>query len=76
RLTKPATEPLSGTESTPWNEMSEGEHRELLAGMKKRWLWGRSVDELLSSSSANQIPWEVPRIIGHRGTGRTHHSVD
>ncbi|MDP6742361.1 MAG: glycerophosphodiester phosphodiesterase family protein [Candidatus Thalassarchaeaceae archaeon] len=75
RRTKPATEPLLDNDS-PWNEMSEGEHRELLTGMKKRWLWSRSVDELVNSSSANQIPWEVPRIIGHRGTGRTYHSIE
>ena len=76
RLTKPATKPLSKGDSQPWNEMSKGEHRELLTQMKKQWLWKRSVDELINSSEANQIPWEVPRMIGHRGAGKTHHSID
>tara|TARA_B100001750_G_scaffold237380_1_gene242410 strand:- start:10089 stop:11099 length:1011 start_codon:yes stop_codon:yes gene_type:complete len=76
RRTKPATEPNPESESIPWNEMSKGEHRELLAEMKKRWLWSRPLDELMSYCGSNQIPWEVPRMIGHRGSGKTYHSVD
>jgi len=76
RITKPATEPFSDDGATPWNQMSKSEHLELLTEMKTRWHWSRSVDELLSSSNPNQIPWEVPRIIGHRGMGRTYHSKD
>jgi hypothetical protein len=72
RLTRPASEPLFGGQQIPWNEMSKTDRREMLSSQRKRWNWRRSVDDLMASSGDNQIPWEVPRIIGHRGAGKTN----
>ena len=54
-----------------WHELDDSGRRELLDGWRKRWQWGRSLDELCTDASENSIPWEVPRIIGHRGAGKT-----
>ena len=54
-----------------WHELDDSGRRELLDGWRKRWQWGRSLDELCADSAPNSIPWEVPRMVGHRGAGRT-----
>jgi hypothetical protein len=54
-----------------WHELDDADRRELLDGWRKRWQWGRSLDELCADSAPNSIPWEVPRMVGHRGAGRT-----
>jgi hypothetical protein len=51
--------------------MANESRKEFLSAQRKRWQWSRSVDQLMAATSANQIPWEVPRIIGHRGAGKT-----
>ena len=57
---------------SPWHELSDGERRSLLDGWRTRWLWGRTLDELVSDSGPDRMPWESVRIVGHRGSGRTH----
>ncbi len=69
RRPRPATQPLG---EARWHEMDDGERRELLDGWRNKWQWERSIDELCADSAPNSIPWEVPRIIGHRGAGRTY----
>ena len=71
RLTRPASEPLFDGQHIPWHEMTNNSRKEFLSAQRTRWQWSRSIDELVDSSDGNQIPWEVPRIIGHRGAGKT-----
>ena len=63
--------PLFDGQHIPWSEMTNNSRKEFLSAQRTRWQWGRSIDELVDSSDGNQIPWEVPRIIGHRGAGKT-----
>ncbi len=71
RNPRPASNPMLAGEYIPWSEMSKSQRREFLSSQRSRWQWNRSIDELLESSAENQIPWEVPRIIGHRGAGKS-----
>jgi hypothetical protein len=71
RITRPASEPLFDGQHIPWHEMTNDSRKEFLSAQRNRWQWSRSVDQLMAATSENQIPWEVPRIIGHRGAGKT-----
>ncbi|MBT4059860.1 MAG: hypothetical protein HOE69_06100 [Euryarchaeota archaeon] len=71
RNTRPASEPIVAGQQIPWREMTIENRKDFLSMQRKQWKWRRSIDELMASSNDNQIPWEVPRIIGHRGTGKT-----
>ena len=57
-------------EVTPWHELTDIERRGFLSTWRKRWNWERDVDELASDSSPNTMPWEVSRLLGHRGCGK------
>ena len=57
---------------SPWHELSDSERRRFIENWKKKWLWERGIDTLLSETSESSLPWEVSRIIGHRGTGKSH----
>ncbi len=59
-------------EVSPWPELSDSEKKEFLEGWRKKWLWERDVDALMTESDESSMPWEVSRIIGHRGAGRTY----
>ena len=59
-------------EVSPWQELSDSEKRVFLEAWRKRWLWERDIDTLMSESRESNMPWEVSRIIGHRGAGRTY----
>ena len=59
-------------EVTPWSEMSDYDKRSFLDYWRKKWLWERDIETLMSDSSGSSMPWEVSRIIGHRGSGRTY----
>ena len=72
RNTRPATEPKG--DGVPWHEMNDSERRSLLTQMRSKWNWEKSLDELADLATANSVPWEVPRIIGHRGAGMSKHS--
>ena len=61
-------------EVAPWSEISDGERRVFIEGWRKKWLWERSVDVLMSEASETSIPWEASRVIGHRGAGKTYGS--
>ncbi len=56
----------------PWHELSSGERHKFIHNWRKRWSWERNIDKILNECSENSLPWEVSRIIGHRGTGKTH----
>jgi hypothetical protein len=55
-----------------WYELSDSERRNFVEKWKKKWLWERDIDTLLNETSESSLPWEVSRIIGHRGTGKSH----
>jgi glycerophosphoryl diester phosphodiesterase len=57
-------------EVTPWNELTDIERRGFLSLWRKRWSWERDIDELAGDASPNTMPWEVSRLIGHRGSGK------
>ena len=69
----PATVQMVEGVEKPWFSLSDSERKDVLWEMKNRWNWSRSIDQLMASSASNQVPWEVPRLIGHRGTGKTSH---
>ena len=60
-------------EVTPWYELTDIERRGFLANWRKRWNWDRDVDELASDSTSKTMPWEVSRLLGHRGSGKDFH---
>ena len=59
-------------EISPWHELSDSERRTFIERWKKKWLWEREIGTLLSETAESSLPWEVSRIIGHRGTGKSH----
>ena len=54
----------------PWNEISAGERRGVVQKWRKRWSWSATPEELEEISKVNTLPWEAPRLIGHRGVGK------
>ena len=59
-------------EVAPWHELSDKERKGFITEWSKKWLWEREMSILLKETSESLLPWEVPRIIGHRGTGKSH----
>ena len=59
-------------EVSPWYELSDNERIKFVDNWRKRWLWERDRSTLLNETSKSSLPWEVSRIIGHRGTGSSH----
>mgnify|MGYP001347779015 FL=1 len=57
---------------SPWSELSIPEKKQFLENWRKKWMWERDVDTLMSESNGSSMPWEACRIIGHRGSGRTY----
>ena len=59
-------------EVSPWYELSDNERIKFVDNWRKKWLWSRERSTLLNETSKSSLPWEVSRIIGHRGTGSSH----
>ena len=59
-------------EISPWHELSDTERKKFIENWSNRWLWERKMSMLLNETSESSLPWEVSRIIGHRGTGKSH----
>ena len=59
-------------EVSPWYELSDNERIKFIDNWRKKWLWARNRSTLLNETSKSSLPWEVSRIIGHRGTGSSH----
>ena len=59
-------------EVSPWYELSDNERIKFVDNWRKKWLWERERSTLLNETSKSSLPWEVSRIIGHRGTGSSH----
>ena len=63
-------------EVTPWRECDVSRKRELLTYWRQRWQWKDSVDDLLAFETTNgSMPWQIVRMIGHRGAGKTKRPV-
>jgi len=63
-------------ETTPSWEQCDSARRSLLIGeWKKKWSWSESIDEVMARSEGTTPPWSAPRIIGHRGSGKTSRPV-
>ena len=59
-------------EISPWHELSDTERKKIIENWSNRWSWERKMSTLLNETSESSLPWEVSRIIGHRGTGKSH----
>ena len=57
-------------EVTPWYELTDIERRGFLSIWRKRWNWERDIDELAGDASPQTMPWEMSRLLGHRGSGK------
>ena len=61
---------------TPWMESDVSRKRELLTYWRQRWQWKTSVEDLLAFEETNgSMPWQIVRMIGHRGAGKTNRPV-
>jgi len=56
-----------------WNELSLERKSEIVVQRGRRSFWDGS-EEKWRRESALGLPWGCPRIIGHRGSGKTHSS--
>ena len=70
RCMRPATMPEIEGARMPWNEISKEERRGVVQKWRKRWSWSATPEELDEISTASTLPWEAPRLIGHRGVGK------
>lgn len=59
-------------EVSPWHQLSDHERDNFVKNWSKRWLWEREKSILSKETTSSSLPWEVSRIIGHRGTGKSH----
>ncbi|MGB1792359.1 MAG: hypothetical protein ACPHMS_00605, partial [Candidatus Poseidoniaceae archaeon] len=60
----------------PWMECDASRKRELFSSWRTKWNWSKSVDELMSAEQQRgSMPWEMVRMIGHRGSGKTKRPV-
>ena len=58
-----------------WSECDAARRIELVSTWKKSWNWQKSVDEILEHASKTSPLWQAPRLIGHRGSGKTPRPV-
>lgn len=63
-------------DATPWMECDRARKRELLTYWKQKWQWNSTVEDLLDFEEKNgSMPWQIVRMIGHRGAGKTKRPV-
>ena len=58
-----------------WSECDDARRRALVTEWTRRWKWKASVDETLERFSRETPPSSAPRMIGHRGSGKTSRPV-
>lgn len=69
------------SETPLWSECDRTRRTELIAQWRKRWQWTTSIEDLLERFGGATPPSQAPRMIGHRGSGKTsrpvlnHHST-
>ncbi|RJU99824.1 MAG: hypothetical protein DWC10_01265 [Candidatus Poseidoniales archaeon] len=62
-------------ESPTWHECDHDRRNQLVREWKAQWNWPASVEDVLAKSSGATPPWPAPRMIGHRGSGKTSRPV-
>lgn len=62
-------------ETPTWAESDPERRRTLVEGWRKRWHWTESTEDVLSRFSGATPPVAAPRLIGHRGSGKTARPV-
>lgn len=63
-------------QTTPTWEACDASRRRLLVDeWRKRWQWTETTEEILKRSEGATPPWAAPRLIGHRGCGKTSRPV-
>ena len=62
-------------ETPTWAEADASRRHALVSEMRKRWRWNMNVDELLARYDGATPPSYAPRLIGHRGSGKTERPV-
>lgn len=59
------------SQAPTWKECDQQRRRQLVSEWKTTWNWGESTDALLEKYTDATSPWSTPRLIGHRGSGKT-----
>ena len=62
-------------EVEPWHLKSAKEQVRQMKEWSERWKWKRPLDDLMAESSDDRLPWEVVRVIGHRGSGASNRPI-
>lgn len=63
-------------ETTPsWEQCDSTRRRLLIEEWRKRWSWSESIDDIMAQYGGATPPWSAPRMIGHRGSGKTSRPV-
>ena len=60
---------------TPWAEADVADRRALIEEWRTQWHWTATTDDLLTQFSGPTPPVATPRLIGHRGSGKTSRPV-
>ena len=63
------------SETPLWSECDRSRRTELVAQWRKRWRWAASTEDLLERFGGATPPSQAPRMIGHRGSGKTSRPV-
>ncbi len=63
------------SEVPTWEECDASRRRDLVTAWARQWSWKQDPDTVLMSSSGATPPWSAPRLIGHRGSGKTSRPV-
>ena len=58
-----------------WSECDDDRKRRLITEWHTRWRWPTDVDSVLAKHDGATPPWSAPRLIGHRGCGKTARPV-
>ena len=58
-----------------WAEADQSRRHTLVSQMRTRWRWDATVEEVLSQHAGATPPTYAPRLIGHRGSGKTPRPV-
>ena len=58
-----------------WSQADDERKRRLVTEWKERWRWPSEVETVLQQHTEATPPWAAPRLIGHRGCGKTSRPV-
>ena len=62
-------------ETPTWAEADVARRRQLVEEWRSAWSWSGSLESVLASANGTTPPWSAPRLIGHRGSGKTSRPV-